>query len=73
MEGWVKIYSTGNEIEADFIVGLLQSSEIEVQSISKKDSWNKFDVFANSQVDIYVPKEQADEAKLILETKPEDI
>lgn len=70
MEGWVKIYSTPNEIEADFIVGLLQSSDIEVQSISKKDSWYKFDVFENSQVEIYVNNDKVEEAKLILESKP---
>ncbi len=73
MEGWVKVFSSPNQIEADFIVGLLNSNEIPTHLISKKDSWNKFDVFENTLIDIFVETNNFEEAQLIVNSKPEEL
>ncbi|MFN3785118.1 MAG: DUF2007 domain-containing protein [Spirosomataceae bacterium] len=63
MEGWVKIFSTKNSIQAEMLVFELQTIGIQAVHINKKDS--SYPVFGLS--DVFVPVDAQTQAEEFLE------
>ena len=61
MEGWVKVYATGQFTQASMVRNLLESKDIPALSLNKQDSSYLF-----GEHEIYVKQEDAVRAKHIL-------
>ena len=61
MDGWVKIYSTGQITYASIVMNLLRSNDIHVLELNKQDSSYLF-----GEREIYVKQEDAVRAKHLI-------
>lgn len=59
---WVCIYKTNNRFEAEAVKGNLDSADITCVILNKQDS----SYLAFGYVEVHVPKDQEEQAKLIL-------
>ena len=62
MDGWHKLYSTGNYAEANIIKGMLQENNIQAVVMNKLDS----SYLAFGEIEIYVPQHMKDSAAQLL-------
>lgn len=63
---WRLLYTVASLIEGEMIKANIESAEIPVFLFSKQDSAYRLSVNDFSNVEIYVPKEYLNEAKIIL-------
>ena len=59
---WTLIYTTNIDFQAEMVKDLIESNEIEVFIINKKDSFYK----TIGEIELYVLKEHEDAAKLVI-------
>jgi hypothetical protein len=72
--GWICVYTTSTELEANMVRNYLESNEIEVQILSKQDSAYALTVGYMAVVFLYVPEEISEKAeKAINEWKDGEI
>lgn len=62
MEGWFKLYSTKNYVEANIIKGMLEENNIQAVILNRQDS--SYLVFG--EIEIYVPLHLKDVAQHLL-------
>lgn len=67
IEGWVCVYTTNTEYDAQLAKNYLGSREIESRILSKRDSAFDINVGDMALVYVYVPKNFADEAEKAME------
>ncbi len=65
-EGWTKIYSAGEEYQANLIKSLLENNGLHPVLLDKKD-----DEFRLGHAEIHVPEEEAEQARKIIEENGE--
>jgi hypothetical protein len=63
MQGWFKLYSTKNYLEANIIKGLLQENNITAVILNRQDS----SYLAFGEIELYVPVYLKDIALRLLE------
>ena len=63
MQGWFKLYSTKNYVEANIIKGMLEENNIHAVILNKQDS--SYLVFG--EIEIYVPLHLKDVARQLLD------
>lgn len=57
IEGWVCVYETGTEYDAQMVKGYFADQEIHSQILSKRDSAYNMNIGQMSMVYLYVPRE----------------
>ncbi len=67
VEGWVCIYKTNTDYDAQLAKSYLESREIECRVLSKRDSAFDLTVGEMSLIYIYTPKDMAEEAEKAIE------
>lgn len=60
-EKWAKVFSTNNVVESSIVQSILKENFIECVEINKKDTAYLF-----GEIEIYVPKENAFEARQLI-------
>lgn len=63
MQGWFKLYSTKNYVEANIIKGMLEENNIQAVILNRQDS--SYLVFG--EIEIYVPLHLKDVARHLLD------
>ena len=63
VEGWVCVYKTNTDYDAQLAKSYLESREIDCRVLSKRDSAFELNVGEMSLIYVYVPKNLADDAK----------
>lgn len=63
MQGWFKLYSTKNYVEANIIRGMLEENNIQAVILNRQDS--SYLVFG--EIEIYVPSHLKDVAQHLLD------
>jgi hypothetical protein len=71
---WPVVFSTGDQVEAEVVRGLLESSGIPV--IAVRHGLKRFEPWlgatASGSIDLKVPPDRAEEAREILAAPPQD-
>lgn len=63
MQGWFKLYSTKNYVEANIIKGMLEENNIQAVILNRQDS----SYLAFGEIEIYVPLHLKDVARHLLD------
>ncbi|HEY9123435.1 MAG TPA: DUF2007 domain-containing protein [Bacteroidales bacterium] len=61
-QGWVKIYKTDKDYQADIVIELLDENTIKAVKINKRDS--SYQAFGN--IEVYVKEENTEKALQII-------
>ncbi|TNE74409.1 hypothetical protein EP331_01945 [bacterium] len=67
ISGWSCVYSTGSDVDAAMVKNYLESCDLDVQILSKRDSAYSLNVGDMAQIFLYVPAENEKEAREVLE------
>lgn len=67
VEGWVCVYKTNTEYDAQLAKSYLESREIDCRVLSKRDSAFDLNVGEMSLIYVYAPKDMAKEAENAIE------
>jgi hypothetical protein len=62
INGWVCVYETGTEYDAEMVKSYFSDQDIHSQILSKRDSAYNLNVGLTSMVYVYVPKEFEEKA-----------
>lgn len=66
INGWVSVYETGTEYDAELVKGFLDSRDIQCTILNKRDRAYNLNVGDMSHIWLYVPEDQVELARRAL-------